>query len=176
MQFAGWTAIMLTGRLDLLMWFQTIQLLEVVHCMVGFVKSSAIQTFMQILSRIIIVWVALVPFPATRETVGLYMIMWAWPMAETTRYLFYATNLMKLNIYPVAWARYTFFTFLYPLGVSGELLILMKLIEVCRKTGAYNYTLPNALNISFYGDLAIIGLMLTYVPCKCTYNRLIYDK
>jgi len=134
--------------------------------MIGFVKSSAVQTFMQILSRIIIVWVALVPYPATRETVGLYMIMWAWPLAETTRYIYYALNLMKLNIYPVTWARYTFFTFLYPLGVSGELLILLKLIQISRETGAYNYPLPNALNVSFYGDIAIIGLILTYVPCK----------
>ena len=163
---------MYTGRLDLLMWFQTIQLLEVVHCMIGFVKSSAFQTFMQILSRIIIVWVALVPYPATRETVGLYMIMWAWPMAETTRYIYYALNLMKLNIYPVTWARYTFFTFLYPLGVSGELLILFKLMQICRETGAYNYPLPNSLNVSFYGDIAIIGLVLSYIPCKYSQTAL----
>lgn len=166
LQFFGWLAILITGRLDLLMWFQTIQLLEVVHCMIGFVKSSAFQTFTQILSRIIIVWVALVPFPETRQTIGLGMILWAWPLAETTRYIYYALNLMKLNLYIVTWARYTFFIVLYPLGVSGELLILYKLMQLSKTTGVYNFELPNQLNVSFYGDIAIIILILTYVPCK----------
>ena len=172
LQFAGWSAILFTGRLDLLMWFQTIQLLEVVHCMIGFVKSSAFQTFMQILSRIIIVWVALVPFPETRQTIGLEMILWAWPIAETTRYIYYALNLMELNIYLVTWARYTFFIVLYPLGVSGELLILYKLMQICKRTGVYDYALPNSLNISFYGDIGIILLILTYVPCKYSPSNL----
>lgn len=166
LQFAGWMGILITGRLDLLMWFQTIQLLEVVHCMIGFVKSSAIQTFMQILSRIIILWVALVPYPETRQTIGLDMILWAWPLAETTRYIYYALNLMKLNLYIVTWARYTFFIGLYPLGVSGELLILLKLIPILARTGDLDIALPNKYNVSFCAHYAIILLMLTYVPCK----------
>lgn len=166
MQFCGWTAVLLTGRLDYLMWFQTIQLIEVVHCMLGLVKSSAFQTFMQILSRIIIVWVALVPYPETRETIGLTLILWAWPLAETTRYLYYALNLIKLNLYIVTWARYTFFIGLYPMGVSGELLILLQLYNLVKRTGAYSYQLPNALNATFASDYAIIGLVLSYVPCK----------
>lgn len=173
LQLVGWTAVFfgnqLGGGLTYLMFFQTLQLIEVVHCMVGFVKSSAFQTFMQILSRIIIVWVALVPNPETRETIGLDMIMYAWPLAETTRYLYYALNLMKLNVYLVTWARYTFFIVLYPLGVSGELLILYQLLQLVKRTGAYSYLLPNPLNVSFQADIAIIGLVLTYVPCK--YNQ-----
>lgn len=164
MQFCGWAAVLATGRLDLLMWFQTIQLIEVVHCLVGFVKSSAMQTFMQILSRIIIVWVALVPYPETRETIGYNMILWAWPIAETTRYIYYAISLMKLNIYLSTWARYTLFIGLYPLGVSGELLILYKLIQVFQKTKDYTLPLPNVLNVSFHPDIAIMLLVLSYVP------------
>lgn len=165
-QFCGWLAVLITGRLDLLMWFQTIQLLEVVHCMIGFVKSSAMQTFMQILSRIIIVWLALVPYPETRQTIGYNMILYAWPIAETTRYIYYALNLLNLNLYIVTWARYTFFIGLYPLGVSGELLILYSLMNLAKRTGVFDYKLPNPLNISFYGNIAIALLMLSYVPCK----------
>lgn len=166
MQFCGWAAVLATGRLDLLMWFQTIQLLEVLHCMVGFVKSSAMQTFLQILSRIIIVWAALVPFPETRETLGYTMIFWAWPIAETTRYIYYAISLMKLNIYICTWCRYTLFIGLYPLGVTGELLILYKLVQLLQRTSVYAFPLPNKFNISFYPDLAIVLLMLSYVPRK----------
>lgn len=176
LQFCGWLAILITGRLDLLMWFQTIQMLEVVHCLIGFVKSSAIQTFAQILSRLVIVWMCLVPYRETHETIGLDMILWAWPIAETTRYIYYALNLMKLNLYIVTWARYTFFIVLYPLGVSGELLILFKLIQVLKKTGDLKYALPNILNISFYPDYYIVSVMLTYVPCKYDINIKISTK
>lgn len=164
MQFAGWSAVLITGDLEYLKWFQTIQLIEVLHCAVGLVKSSAIQTFMQILSRIIIVWLALVPFPETRNIYGHQMILWAWPLAETTRYIYYALNLMKLNVYIVTWARYSFFIGLYPLGVSGELLILYKLIKIVTMTGVYDYLLPNKLNISFQANVAILLLMLSYIP------------
>lgn len=165
-QFTGWAAVLFTGRLDLLMWFQTIQLLEVLHCMVGFVKSSALQTFTQILSRLLVVWVALVPYPETHQTIGLTMIYWAWPIAETTRYIYYALNLMKLNLYIVTWARYTFFIVLYPMGASGELLILYQLMQVLKRTGEYSISLPNPLNISVYADILILVLMITYAPCK----------
>lgn len=165
-QFCGWAVVLFTGRLDFLMWFQSLQLIEVLHCMVGLVKSSAFQTFAQILSRLIIVWCALVPFHETHQTVGLDMILWAWPLAETTRYIYYALNLMQLNLYLVTWARYTFFIGLYPLGVSGELLILYKLIQIVRATTKYSYPLPNPLNISLHADIALILIILSYVPCK----------
>lgn len=165
-QFCGWMVVLFTGRLDYLMWFQTIQLLEVLHCIIGFVKSSAIQTLLQITSRLVIVWLALIPFPETRGTYGHHMILWAWPIAETTRYLYYALNLLKINLYLVTWARYTFFIVLYPLGVSGELLIFYKLLPIIKQSGAFDYTLPNKLNFSLYGHVCIILIMLTYLPCK----------
>lgn len=165
-QFCGWSVVFFTQRLDLLLFFQTLQLLEVLHCLVGFVKSSALQTFTQILSRLLVVWVALYPFPETRETLGYDMILWAWPIAETTRYIYYAFNLMKLNLYIITWARYTFFIILYPLGASGELLILYKLMQLVRQSEKFNFSLPNPLNISIYGDILILVLMLTYAPCK----------
>lgn len=171
-QFCGWTAVFFTSRLDLLLFFQTVQLLEVLHCMVGFVKSSAGQTFIQILSRLLVVWVALKPFHETRETIGYDMILWAWPIAETTRYLYYAFNLMKLNLYIITWARYTFFIVLYPMGASGELLILTKLMQVLKNSGKYNFSLPNPLNISLHADMIILVIMLVYAPCK--YRKLNY--
>lgn len=166
LQFAGWSVVLATGRMDFLCFFQTIQLLEVLHCMLGLVKSSAMQTFMQILSRLLVVWCALVPYPETQEILGFKMILWAWPLAETTRYIYYAFNLMNLNIYIFTWLRYTLFIILYPLGVSGELLILYKLLQIIQKTGQYSYPVPNPLNISFHADIAIIILMLSYIPCK----------
>lgn len=171
-QFAGWCAIFATKRIDLLYIFQTIQVLEVLHCLLGFVKSSAFQTSMQILSRIVVVWVALVPFESTRESIGYPMILIAWPIAETTRYLYYTMNLVDLSSYIVTWARYSFFIVLYPLGVTGELLITWQLKNTLTETKSLDYPLPNKLNISIYGNAIVITIMLLYIPCKYK-NRVI---
>lgn len=166
-QFVGWSIVLATGRMDYLCWFQSIQLIEVLHCMLGLVKSSALTTFMQILSRLIVVWAALVPFPETQQTLGFKMILWAWPIAETTRYIYYAFNLMNLNIYLFTWLRYSLFIVLYPLGVSGELLILYKLKQILEKTGDHIFQMPyTQQNINYHPNHAILLLMLSYIPCK----------
>lgn len=199
-QFFGWSLVFFTRRLDLLLFFQTLQLLEVLHCIIGFVRSSAIQTFMQILSRLIIVYL-LYFFPLLGrptipsgswgppiDMIGVDMILIAWPIAEFTRYIYYALNLMKLNLMKekitwsltrsitrwsitwlpqIIWARYSFFIVLYPMGASGELLILYKLMQILRESeNQFKFSLPNPLNISVYGDVMILVVMLTYVPCK----------
>lgn len=166
-QFFGWSVVFFTRRLDLLLFFQTLQLLEVLHCIIGFVRSSAIQTFMQILSRLLVCWIALYPFYQDLNLIPIDMIFFAWPIAETTRYIYYALNLMKLNLYIITWARYTFFIVLYPMGASGELLILYKLMQILRESeNQFKFSLPNPLNISVYGDVMILVVMLTYAPCK----------
>lgn len=165
-QFIGWSVVLFTNRMDYLCWFQTIQLIEVLHCMVGFVKSSAITTLMQITSRIIVLWAALVLFPVTQLGLGFKLIMWAWPLAETTRYIYYAINLMKLNIYLFTWIRYSFFIVLYPTGVSGELLILYQLANLLKQSGFLTLSLPNPLNISVHPDILVYLLMLSYIPRK----------
>lgn len=166
LQFVGWLYIFFAQNITYLAFFQTLQFIEVVHCAIGFVKSSAIQTFMQILSRLIVVWMAVLPYPETRDTIGYPMILFAWPVAETTRYLYYALNLCSINSYIVTWARYTFFIVLYPLGVTGELSILTKLYSIMSAGKLYTLELPNALNISFYGHYLLAFVMATYIPCK----------
>jgi len=60
--------------------------------------------------------------------------------------------------------RYTFFFFLYPMGVSGELLTIYAALPVVQKTGLYSVTLPNKYNVSFDYHCFLVLVMASYIP------------
>ncbi|RWS31236.1 ptpla domain protein-like protein, partial [Leptotrombidium deliense] len=144
--------------------FQTLQLIEVLHCIVRLVPSSPVTTFIQIASRLIVVWGILKPVLESRSSIGVALVVGSWSLAEITRYLYYALNLMNCVPFALTWCRYTFFTFLYPSGVSGELILMYAALPYIAKRQLYSYPLPNFANVSFHYNLAIILLMLSYIP------------
>jgi very-long-chain (3R)-3-hydroxyacyl-CoA dehydratase len=93
----------------LLLIFQTTALLEVVHAAVGIVRSNPILTLLQVLSRLLVVWLVAFIFPASRNSVGILVVCLAWSSAEIVRYIYYALNLLNKMPYVVAWCRYSFF-------------------------------------------------------------------
>ncbi|KAF7494385.1 Very-long-chain (3R)-3-hydroxyacyl-CoA dehydratase 2 [Sarcoptes scabiei] len=143
--------------------FQTLQLMEVVHAAIKFVPSNPIQTFIQIFSRLMLVWGILVPIVDARDSIGVPMLLIAWSIAECTRYIYYALNIYDAVPYLSTWLRYSLFIVLYPLGVSGELLTTYAALAPIRRMKFLSLELPNALNISFYYDIYCILFMLSYV-------------
>ncbi|CAD5119350.1 DgyrCDS7967 [Dimorphilus gyrociliatus] len=144
--------------------FQTAAILEVVHAALGLVKSNVFLTFFQVLSRVFVVWGISYSVPETRATNGTTMYLAAWSITEIVRYAYYAINLLSDVPYFIVWARYTFFIVLYPIGVTGELLVFYNALPSVKKSGLYSFHLPNKYNFSFdYYTLLIIG-MLTYIP------------
>ena len=144
--------------------FQTIQSIEVLHCILGLVPSDPVQTAMQILSRLVVVWGILRPVEESRSSIGVPLLITAWSIAELTRYIYYALNIYNIVPYILTWARYTFFIALYPMGVSGELLTIIAALPTIQAKSLYAIKLPNALNISFYYEYALIAIMLSYIP------------
>ena len=150
----------------ILLIFQTLQLMEVLHCIIRLVPSNPFQTFIQILSRLILVWGILLPVVESRGSIGVPMLLVAWSIAEMTRYMYYALNIYNLVPYILVWMRYTFFIVLYPLGVSGELLTIVCAYPYIRDRNLFAIPLPNFANFSFYYHILLIGVMLSYIPCK----------
>ena len=146
--------------------FQTIQLVEVLHAALRFVPSSPVTTFIQILSRLVLVWGVLVPIPDARYSVGVPMLLIAWSIAECTRYFYYGFHLYESAPFFSTWLRYTLFLVLYPMGVSGELLTLYASLPIISKAKMWSIELPNIFNISFYYDYILIIIMLSYIHCK----------
>lgn len=144
--------------------FQTLQFIEVLHCVVGLVPSDPIQTAMQILSRLVVVWGILRPIEDARLSIGVPLLLTAWSVAELTRYIYYALNIYNIVPSILTWCRYTFFIVLYPMGVSGELLTIVAALPTISAKSMWAIELPNFANISFYYQHALWVIMASYIP------------
>ena len=109
---------------------QTAALLEIVHALVGFVRSPVVVTFMQVMSRIVAL-VAVVYSPAAQSQWGAGLMILSWSSVEVPRYAFYLAALVtgdsvKKTPYHLFWLRYSLFAVLYPTGITGELTVFLQ--------------------------------------------------
>ncbi|KAJ3033603.1 hypothetical protein HDV00_006029 [Rhizophlyctis rosea] len=116
-------------------WVQTAAVLEVLHSLLGFVRSPVTTTIMQISSRLFLVWavVNLFPVPELYQYWPYTTMIIAWSIADAVRYLFYGLNLFGLQPKWLLWCRYTFFYVLYPLGAGSEWLMMIKSLPYVQK-------------------------------------------
>lgn len=126
------------------------QLLEVVHPMFGLVPGGSLLPLMQITGRMLAN--GFLTDPAIRRDTGPFVkyLFIVWSAIELFRYSFYALRLLKIDLHPITWARYTLFLPLYPLGGFCEAQVLLTAAEKLDKTGALSYSLPNRANASFH--------------------------
>jgi len=147
--------------------FQTAALLEVVHASIGLVRSNPVLTLLQVLSRIIVVWLIMFCFESPKNSVGTVICCVVWPIAEITRYMYYALNILDKNNSFLTWCRYSFFIVLYPIGITGELICIYKAVEFLKPLAnrrKFSYNLPNSLNWSFDLYYFLILVMISYIP------------
>lgn len=129
--------------------------LEVVHAGMKWVRSPVFNTFIQVFSRILVV--VFINITARQELItilgvsGVMLVTVAWGVTEIIRYSYYAASLGGKEFYPLTFLRYTLFIVLYPLGVTGEWLILLSVMQM-------NQWALSILNI-FVG-----AVLLSYLP------------
>lgn len=135
-----------------LMISQTAMLLEVLHAMVGLVPSPVVMVFIQVMSRIFIVWGQLYWVPACQQHWSLILMVISWSITEVIRYSFYGAALLGTVPYPLFYIRYSTFIVFYPTGITGEVLQAL--------VGMFNYwDVANPL----WFRLSLLILIL-YVP------------
>ncbi|KAJ2340664.1 hypothetical protein GGH92_006164 [Coemansia sp. RSA 2673] len=139
--FAGWAYVLaqtvmyisehgmnLNGLFDRIgytvIYVQTGAILEVLHSLLGLVRSGALTALLQVYSRLLLVWGTLYPFdsPEIRASPALVLMVLAWSITECVRYSHYALGILNIEVYALLYLRYTLFYILYPAGVTGELL------------------------------------------------------
>ena len=135
----GWSALLILYivngcKLDyvglvLLNICQFAAVLEIIHAALKIVSSPVGTTIKQLGSRFMVV--VLIDLLKNEEYVcvkgitGLHLIMFAWCITEIVRYSFYFSGLIGKEIKMLVFLRYTLFLVLYPMGVAGELLIIL---------------------------------------------------
>lgn len=108
---------------------QGMAVLEILHAAMRWVKSPVASTAAQVFSRLLVLGlILLLYYHYTIHTVGyvgIVTVSLAWSITELVRYSFYFFQLQNKNPKALLWMRYSFFIVLYPVGVTGEWLILV---------------------------------------------------
>ncbi|CAG8505773.1 545_t:CDS:2 [Paraglomus occultum] len=151
---------------DVLTYVQTGAILEVIHVVLGLVKTPLTTTVIQVTSRLYLVWGILAPFPEVRSHWALTTMTIAWSVTEIVRYLYYGLNIAKIQPTWLLWCRYTFFFVLYPLGAGSESVLEYVSLPYSLEFDKYN--------IYYY---VRIGVLLSYLPGFYTmYTHMIYQR
>lgn len=88
-------------------WVQTLTLVEVIHAAIGLVKSPVSTTAIQVFTRVIQVWMIWWCFPeSTASSHAFLVLVLAWAVADSIRYLYLALNLHGKAPQGLAWLRY----------------------------------------------------------------------
>jgi len=112
---------------------QGLAIFEVLNAVLGLAGANWLLTAMQVGSRLLIVvllnWIPMELLLEKGFLSGFAVVSIAWSVTEIVRALFYLTELQSKPSRPITFARYTFFIFLYPIGVAGEFLVMHTFIS-----------------------------------------------
>ena len=180
-QYLGWTAFFVLFVINyastqdlqqtydntfyMVQFFQYLAILEIVHIILRLVRSPLFTTFVQVMSRVVIVFV--LAKIKSSLSIGYVLLSLAWSITEMVRYTYYYLSLIKHNYitsfelpYILVWCRYSFFIVLYPIGVSGELITLWNSTKELKNYALGNITLAHLIYFAFV--LYVPGLFMLY--------------
>ncbi|MCF8278717.1 MAG: protein tyrosine phosphatase-like domain-containing protein [Flavobacteriales bacterium] len=132
---------------------QGLAVFEIMNAIIGIAGANWLLTAAQVFSRLLIVFIInWIPAEVLTERgilSGFAIVTIAWSVTEIVRALYYLTDLYKKEIPAITFSRYTFFIFLYPLGVTGEFLVM------------YSFWEWRAFELNII-NLALAGVALSY--------------
>jgi len=148
-----------------LLFFQTAGVLEVLHSLVGLVRSSPLTTALQLGSRLFLVWPISESVPEVRSTLAFKLMVLAWSLTEIPRYFYFAVC-AHVNYPPawLVWVRYSTFFPLYPLGATSEWFCVLHALPYISQRALYNVSMPNPLNFEFNFYYFCVWSLAMYVP------------
>lgn len=118
---------------------QSFAILEVVHALLGWVRSPIATTVMQVSSRYYLVWGIAHYFKNAQENPIYASMVLSWSITEVIRYAFYALSLLGTESYILLWLRYTTFYILYPTGASSEAFLISATFPSGSEYSIYDY-------------------------------------
>lgn len=104
--------------------FQALQILETVHCYLKIVSSDTFTTFIQVLSRMIMLG-CLYFYPKTQQHYTITIMFTVWTVSEMIRYFYFVCNAHKYKVKNIRKIRYTVPVLLYPIGAVLEIIFFI---------------------------------------------------
>ncbi|KAK7116428.1 very-long-chain (3R)-3-hydroxyacyl-CoA dehydratase 3-like [Littorina saxatilis] len=136
--------------------------LEVVHPMLGLVRTGIVAPLAQVLGRNFILFLLILQDPRLQERPIVFYLFLVWGTVELVRYPYYMLQSAGLDIPVITWMRYTAWIPLYPLGLLLEGTVVFMSTPLFVETGFFSFALPNTANMAFYFPylLAVYPLVL----------------
>ncbi|KAJ8304647.1 hypothetical protein KUTeg_018230 [Tegillarca granosa] len=155
---------------------QGIAILEILHPMLGLVKTSVIAPAMQVFGRNFVLFVVILHEPRLHEAPALYALFLVWSAIELIRYPFYMLSTIEKPLKLVTWLRYTIWIPLYPLGIFLEATIIIMSIPLYMQTKVFSLQLPNSYNMAFYFPWFLAAYLVVlaiagYSMCSYMYRQ-----
>lgn len=128
---------------------QTLAWLEVLHAATKIAGGGPGAAFIQCLGRYVVLVFLIERIPLTHVSPITPLLFTAWAIADAIRYAHYCTTLLKLNVYPLLWLRYSVFMLLQPIGIFAEWYTYLSTLKFIDETRMYQIAMPNSWNFSF---------------------------
>lgn len=132
------------------MFCQTLQILEIIHPLLGFTGGGFFMPLVQVTGRMIMVFPMIYFEPRMQTKPAVFYLFLVYGVAEIIRYPYYMLRTYKYSSGFVTWLRYSAWMLTYPLGFLCEGVIILRNIPYFEETGRFSISLPNAWNVSFY--------------------------
>ncbi|KZV53370.1 very-long-chain (3R)-3-hydroxyacyl-CoA dehydratase PASTICCINO 2-like [Dorcoceras hygrometricum] len=144
---------------------QSAAAVEILHSLIGLVRSPVSATLPQVSSRLYVTWGILYSFPEIRTHFLVSSLVISWSITEIIRYSFFGLK-EAFGAAPgwLLWLRYSTFLALYPSGITSEVGLIYNALPYMVESGKYSLRMPNKWNFSFdyyYNAILILGI---YVP------------
>lgn len=152
---------------------QTAAFMEILHGLLGLVRSPVSATLPQISSRLFVTWGILWSFPEIRTHALVSSLVISWSITEIIRYSFFGLK-EALGSAPswLLWLRYSSFLLLYPSGITSEVGLIYLALPYVKASEKYCIRMPNKWNFSFdyfYTAIAVLGIYVPGSPHMYTY-------
>lgn len=131
---------------------QTIAIAEILHSVLGLVRAALFTTFMQVASRIVVIWGVVDTFApglglgarngSWNNQLAYTGMLSAWSITEIVRYGYFVAFLWQgANAAAVpgwlTWARYNLFFVLYPVGIGCEVWLVYHAVPMAETLHVY---------------------------------------
>uniref|UniRef100_A0ACD5VHY9 Uncharacterized protein n=1 Tax=Avena sativa TaxID=4498 RepID=A0ACD5VHY9_AVESA len=139
--------------------------MEILHSVLGLVRSPVSATLPQIFERMYVTWGILWSFPEAQCHILVTSLILSWSITEIIRYPFFGTR-ETFGFAPswLLWLRYNTSMVLYPIAMLSEVGLIILAMPSMKTSGKYCIRMPNKWNFSFDYRHASAVLLTFYVP------------
>ncbi|XP_044972024.1 very-long-chain (3R)-3-hydroxyacyl-CoA dehydratase PASTICCINO 2B-like [Hordeum vulgare subsp. vulgare] len=129
---------------------QTAAFMEILHSILGFVRSPISTTIPQISGRLYITWGILWGFREAQPHIFVTSLIISWSITEIIRYSFFGMKeTFGFAPYWLLWLRYSTFLVFYPIGMLSEVGLIFVAIPSMKTSSKSRLMMPNKWNFSF---------------------------